>query len=816
MELFNEPIIQQKVLSDVIKNDNVITNSTMVGGSFNGGKITIGSGENIFTANKDGIFLGSSSFSTAPFRVDMAGNMTASSAIISGDIESSNYTDIAPYTGYKLEYLTGKLYANDVVIRGGTIGGQAVVNVGYASDSTALAVPTGLTISTTGTTTAEDGTISSYLTITWATITGNTFREYKVRYKKSAFTYYQYISTTSNTLTIEGLTPNTSYDFSVASVNKYGIESSYSATVSGTTATNGVAPITVIAGSATAGIQYIILEWSANSERDISSYNIYRNTTNNSGTASLIANVKTNYFVDGGRTGGTEYFYWIKAVNTSGLESASFSTVKSATPRNVTSDDVVTLAGSKVLIDGTTYLSNWRNSTDLTKIDGGNIYTGTVTTTQLNFTPVQNTNVIASINASTEGITIDADNLTISSATTFTSGYDPTDKVAELGGTYDSASSGAMVRIFPDSNTGIQVIDDATNDVFKCLVGGTDVGDVLIGDYSHDKGMFYDKSASTFTFKGLMNAGSIDGVTITGGTIQTSSTGQRVAIASSDNTITFYNSSGNSVTQLGGGDYIGTALRVNLDSSTTTGVFVNSSQESDIGFQYASSSNYTSVGTNIQLTGATNTGIGVNINHDGSGGEGIFVDVSAGADGVEILNNGSGNSLKINSTAGQSININHSATNYNAIELTASGSYDALLINSNLGNGKSAIHTNTSTGGCAFFESSAGDPAVTITHSANTGTPALTINKTGIGNGIYLYKNSRGSTISIDQDDSTNNDSVGLELDIYNGVYPTRALAFNFVGNIRANASSLGSLSGVIRVKHGGSVGYIPVYSSYS
>ena len=34
----------------------------MVGGSFNGGKITIGSGENIFTANKDGIFLGSSSF----------------------------------------------------------------------------------------------------------------------------------------------------------------------------------------------------------------------------------------------------------------------------------------------------------------------------------------------------------------------------------------------------------------------------------------------------------------------------------------------------------------------------------------------------------------------------------------------------------------------------------------------------------------------------------------------------------------------------------------------------------------------------------
>ncbi|MGI6551361.1 MAG: hypothetical protein ACOX4Q_15300 [Syntrophomonadales bacterium] len=84
MELFNEPIIQKKTLCDVIKNDNVITNTTMVGGSFNGGKITIGSGNNIFTANKDGIFLGSSSFDTAPFSVNMLGDVIANSIIITG------------------------------------------------------------------------------------------------------------------------------------------------------------------------------------------------------------------------------------------------------------------------------------------------------------------------------------------------------------------------------------------------------------------------------------------------------------------------------------------------------------------------------------------------------------------------------------------------------------------------------------------------------------------------------------------------------------------------------------------------------------
>jgi hypothetical protein len=508
MELFNEPIIQKKTLGDVIKNDNVMTNTTMVGGTFNGGKITIGSGNNIFTANKDGIFLGSSSFDTAPFSVNMLGDVIANSIIITG----------------------GSLDGTS------TIGGRLCSTVAEAIDA------------------------------------------------------------------------------------------------------NG-------------------------------------------------------HFIDD---------------------------------------------------------------------------------------------------------RFDTDSKTILSDFTFgTSG-------ALQIGTYSDGVSGD-IRISPNGILGRNKDGDTTFSI-NGTTGEATFGGTLVAA----SGTFGTVTA------GILSGVEISGSTITGGTIQTSSTGQRVEIASSNNTITFYNSSGSRVAQLGGGDYIGTALRVGLDSDTTTGVFVTSSQESDIGFQYASSGNYTSVGTNIQLTGATNTGIGVNINHEGSGGESIYIDTSNGAKGVAISNTGSGESLKILSWAGQSINIYHRATNYNAIELTATSQYDALLINSNLGNGKSAIHTNTYTGSCAFFESIAADPAVTITHSANTGNPALTINKTGIGSGIYIDKNSYGSTINIDMDDSTNNDSVGIEIDVYNGVYPTRALAFNFYGNLRAYASSLGSLSGVIRVKHGGSIGYIPIYSSYS
>lgn len=517
----------------------------------------------------------------------------------------------------------GKVFCSDMniaggAIAGGTIGGVPVANVAIVADTTANAVPTGLTVSATGISTAPDGTQSAYVVLTWAANAESNFDHYLIRYKKHSYTYYTYLTANTNTITIDGLVPNVSYDFGVCTVNKYGISSSFCTNVNSTTGTDNTAPATVTAGSATGAIQYCLIEWTHNAEPDLASYNVYRSETNNSATGVLIANVRTNYFIDGNRVGGTTYYYWIKAVDTSGNVSAAFSTVKSATPRNVTSDDIVTIAGNKVLIDGAVYLSNWRHSSDLTKIDGGDIYANSVTLTQLNFTPVQTTDVIAKINASAEGITIEADNLTINAATTFGAGYNPNtalltaqekaqvftaepttpyyvddlwangtvlkkcgtqrltgaynaadwalatgytdDTVANskiktfiqdtiptsisagdfwintavsaignnmlyrataagdttiaaghwvavpdnnklggtgsaaTGGSYDTAASGARVRIFPDANTGLQIIDDAGNDVFKAIVGGTSVGDIIFGDYAHDQGMFYDKS----------------------------------------------------------------------------------------------------------------------------------------------------------------------------------------------------------------------------------------------------------------------------------------------------------------------------------
>jgi len=172
--------------------------------------------------------------------------------------------------------------------------------------------------------------------------------------------------------------------------------------------------------------------------------------------------------------------------------------------QDIQSSVATQIGAGQVTVLGTFTVIDWASS-GTTTIDGGNITANTITTTQLNFTPATSTDIIATINASSEGIAITGDRISITGSTDFASGYDPTDKVAELGGQYNSAASGARVRIFPDANTGI-LVTDGTNDVFKTLVGGTDVGDVIIGDYSGGKGAKWDNSASTFDIQGTLTA----------------------------------------------------------------------------------------------------------------------------------------------------------------------------------------------------------------------------------------------------------------------------------------------------------------------
>ena len=141
------------------------------------------------------------------------------------------------------------------------------------------------------------------------------------------------------------------------------------------------------------------------------------------------------------------------------------------------------------------------------KASGAAIQVDAITTGHCNFVIVGTSNVVGTINASSEGIRISAAKIQITGSCEFASGYDPTQKVAALGGQYNSAASGARVRIFPDANTGL-LITDGTNEVFKALVGGADAGDVIIGN-SSGQHVRWNRSESKLEIEGVLTANGI-------------------------------------------------------------------------------------------------------------------------------------------------------------------------------------------------------------------------------------------------------------------------------------------------------------------
>jgi len=72
------------VVSSISITSPTITGGTIVGGDISGVTISIGSGNNIFKADTNGIYLGNATFASAPFNVSMAGVVNASNITITG------------------------------------------------------------------------------------------------------------------------------------------------------------------------------------------------------------------------------------------------------------------------------------------------------------------------------------------------------------------------------------------------------------------------------------------------------------------------------------------------------------------------------------------------------------------------------------------------------------------------------------------------------------------------------------------------------------------------------------------------------------
>jgi len=129
-------------------------------GTFTGITLAIGSGNSIFKADSNGIYLGSATFASAPFRVNMAGELVATSADISGAITITSGSGIANLDGGDLvtkneadvdalNLTNAPAAANADVTK--TIIDGGLVTTGYITLDTAGNIKSGQTAYNTGT-----------------------------------------------------------------------------------------------------------------------------------------------------------------------------------------------------------------------------------------------------------------------------------------------------------------------------------------------------------------------------------------------------------------------------------------------------------------------------------------------------------------------------------------------------------------------------------------------------------------------------------------------------------------------------------------
>jgi hypothetical protein len=107
-------------------------------GALSGGTISIGSGNSIFKADSNGIYLGNATFGSAPFRVTPTGALTATNATITGDVTATSGTFAGDIVANNLNItsatVTGSLSADNIQIDNVTIDTDGSGNLIIKSD----------------------------------------------------------------------------------------------------------------------------------------------------------------------------------------------------------------------------------------------------------------------------------------------------------------------------------------------------------------------------------------------------------------------------------------------------------------------------------------------------------------------------------------------------------------------------------------------------------------------------------------------------------------------------------------------------------
>ena len=186
----------------------------------------------------------------------------------------------------------------------------------YLPDPSAIREPTNLSV-TEDSDVNDDGTVRYRAVITWDAPDDLFVTAYHVQAKLS--TASQYVERTTSELyyIVNNLKPGT-YNLRIRSVNtNIGAYSDWVTTtiaIGGKTTANA-APTNV---TATGKLKQILVDWDDPADADHKESQVFRNTSNDSGTSAKIATTSASYYIDTDVTPGSTYYYWIKSVDRSG------------------------------------------------------------------------------------------------------------------------------------------------------------------------------------------------------------------------------------------------------------------------------------------------------------------------------------------------------------------------------------------------------------------------------------------------------------------------------------------------------------------
>lgn len=201
----------------------------------------------------------------------------------------------------------------------------------------------GKPVLTTGTDVALDGTVTAWVKATWAPSSGENFAgRYQFAAKEGTGTFIEF-GTSDAKWEYHGLRPGTQITTRVRAMPASGFQpSGWSEEAVIVAGKNDTPPANPTNFAAAAAFETAFLTWTPSVDKDVDFVEVWRSDTNNLASAKLLGKASSvdTAFVDPTMGAGKTQYYWIRAVNSSGVVATAHAGPVTAVSAKLTAEQI--------------------------------------------------------------------------------------------------------------------------------------------------------------------------------------------------------------------------------------------------------------------------------------------------------------------------------------------------------------------------------------------------------------------------------------------------------------------------------------------